>query len=879
MHDAYKALPLIEKLPLQIESFAVYDDNLLVGTKQGHLLVYHIVPPITSPDNHYEVQLVRSNKCFAKKPITQLAVVPDFHIVISLSDNVISVYDLTKLHVPLMILARSKGATLFAIDVKKTKADSGKAVSKLRLCAAVRKKLQLYYWNERTFSDLGEDLNVPDIPKVVVWCGESLCVGFRGEYCLIKVTGAQKDLFPTGKYVDPRITKLVDDKFALGRDEHTILLDLEGSPTQKYPITFSETPLQMEHDPPYFVAILPKFIEVRTNQPRLHIQNIELPKPKFITRGARGQLFVASSSHIWCLVLLPISEQIPALLKVSQFELALKLADVAEEDENEKKQRIQKIQNLYAFNLFCKLQFQESLDIFYELGTDPSHVIGLFPDLLPQVYRDQLKYPDEVPVLSGGVLETGLLALIDYLNQKRHSLINNLEQNANQSTAIVEGNATIESNKQLLQIIDTTLLKCYLQTNDALVAALLRLPDNHCHVEECERALKRQHKYSELIILYDRKKLHQKALDLLSKQAKNADSPLKGHDKTIQYLQHLGKENLSLIFDFAGWVLKAHPEDGLKIFTENMPEVTSLPRDAVLNYLQKTEKSLVIRYLEYIVSVWDDETPHFHNTLIFQYLEKLQSLKSEISTLSPEDTSLAALTKRKEGVELRNKLTEFLKTSQHYNPQQIIIRFPYDDLFEERAVLMGKIGRHEQALAIYTHILKNSSQAEEYCQRVYDPTKEGRKDVYLMLLKLYAAPTESALMGVIAPTSVAPEPNIPAALKLLIEHPSEIDPIKALEIVPSTISVQDIRSYLDHVILAVTYKKRWTQVQWSLSFAEHLQIKEQRIYHQATKITINEFNNCTACKKRIGNSAFARYPNGDIVHYFCKEKYQAAFSE
>ena len=49
-----------------------------------------------------------------------------------------------------------------------------------------------------------------------------------------------------------------------------------------------------------------------------------------------------------------------------------------------------------------------------------------------------------------------------------------------------------------------------LQTNDALVAPLLRLKDNNCHVEESERVLKKKEKFSELIILYERKGLHQK---------------------------------------------------------------------------------------------------------------------------------------------------------------------------------------------------------------------------------------------------------------------------------------------------------------------------------------------------------------------------------
>ena len=48
---------------------------------------------------------------------------------------------------------------------------------------------------------------------------------------------------------------------------------------------------------------------------------------------------------------------------------------------------------------------------------DPSHVVGLFPSLLPQGYRNQLEYPDKLPELGGGELERGILALIEYLTE------------------------------------------------------------------------------------------------------------------------------------------------------------------------------------------------------------------------------------------------------------------------------------------------------------------------------------------------------------------------------------------------------------------------------------------------------------------------------
>jgi len=53
------------------------------------------------------------------------------------------------------------------------------------------------------------------------------------------------------------------------------------------------------------------------------------------------------------------------------------------------------------------------------------------------------------------------------------------------------------------------------QTNDALVAPLLRLKDNSCHIDESERVLKEAQKYSELVILYEKKGLHNKGWTLL----------------------------------------------------------------------------------------------------------------------------------------------------------------------------------------------------------------------------------------------------------------------------------------------------------------------------------------------------------------------------
>lgn len=79
------------------------DDLLLVGTHQGHLLMYSILQGPggdgqVSSSSKCEVHLLRSNKYFAKKPIQQLAVVPEHQILISLSGNILKIFLQVKFH-------------------------------------------------------------------------------------------------------------------------------------------------------------------------------------------------------------------------------------------------------------------------------------------------------------------------------------------------------------------------------------------------------------------------------------------------------------------------------------------------------------------------------------------------------------------------------------------------------------------------------------------------------------------------------------------------------------------------------------------------------------------------------------------------------------
>ncbi|XP_026160384.1 vam6/Vps39-like protein isoform X1 [Mastacembelus armatus] len=865
MHDAYEPVSILEKLPLQIDCLAAWEDCLLVGTKPGHLLLYRIKKDPGS--NRFEVTLEKSNKNFSKK-IQQLYVVSQYKILVSLLENNIHVHDLLTFQ-QITVVSKAKGATLFVCDLQKT--SSGE--ERLRMCVAVRKKLQLYYWKDREFHELQGDLGVPDIPKSMAWCENSICVGFKRDYYLIRMDGrgSIKELFPTGKQLEPLVAPLADGKVALGQDDLTVVLNEDGICTQKCALNWTDIPIAMEHQPPYIIAVLPRYVEIRTFEPRLLVQSVELQRPRFIISAGPNIVYVASNHFVWRLVPVSIASQIRQLLQDKQFELALQLAKMKDDSDGDKKQQIHHIQNLYAFNLFCQKRFDDSMAVFAKLGTDPTHVIGLYPDLLPSDYRKQLHYPNPLPTLSGAELEKAHLALIDYLTQKRSHLVKQLNDSDPSTTSpLMEGTPTIKSRKKLLQIIDTTLLKCYLHTNVALVSPLLRLENNHCHIEESEYVLKKAHKYSELIILYEKKGLHQKALQVLLDQSTKANSPLKGHERTVQYLQRLGLENLGIIFEFSPWVLKICPEDGLKIFTEDLTEVETLPRDKVLNFLKEGFKELAIPYLEHIIYVWDEKGPEFHNVLIQLYLEKVQVLMKMYLNSLPEGVPAVAAGKEEgELGEYRNKLLSFLDISTSYEPSTLIVDFPFDGLLEERALLLGRMGKHEQALFIYVHVLKDTRMAEEYCHRHYNSSVEGNKDVYLSLLRMYLSPPDAHCLGPIKMEMLEPQANLQAALQVLELHHSKLNTTKAINLLPANTQIREIRVFLESVLEEKAQRKRCNQVLKSLLQAEFLRVQEERIFHQQVKCVITEEKICRVCKKKIGTSAFARYPNGVVVHYFC----------
>lgn len=96
------------------------------------------------------------------------------------------------------------------------------------------------------------------------------------------------------------------------------------------------------------------------------------------------------------------------------------------------------------------------------------------------------------------------------------------------------------------------------------------------------------------------------------------------------------------------------------------------------------------------------------------------------------------------------------------------------------------------------------------------------------------------------------QPDLETALELLEEYAFNINPIKALEVLPDSVPIGRIRHFLEASLQNQLNERRRTQVLKSLLHAEHLQIQEQRMHYESQSVLMTEFNICSVCKKRFG---------------------------
>ncbi|KAG8924938.1 Vacuolar morphogenesis protein 6 [Tulasnella sp. 418] len=398
------------------------------------------------------------------------------------------------------------------------------------------------------------------------------------------------------------------------------------------------------------------------------------------------------------------------------------------------------------------------------------------------------------------------------------------------------------------QVVDTALFKSYLIIRPGLVGSLCRL-DNWCEVSEVEEVLRAKKKFTELIDLYKGKKMHDKALLLLKELADEEDDPMDKYDPTIRYLQKLGPTYLDLIFSWSKWVLMADPVRGLGIFTSDEAE---LPRVEVANFLSPISASLCAKYIEFLIEERQETSTAFHNRLAEIYLEETKDAKRKGDQAG--------------GRKVYEQLLSFAVDSEHYEVDRLFSRLPSDDFFEIRAILLGRLGKHEAALEIYVHRLQDYAAAEGYCKKVYQ-TDPNPKGVFLTLLRIYLRPSSLS-----SPTQNKQRQLLLApALDLISRQSPRLDSTETLQLLPPLVNAKDVKAFLQDSLRGPKVDTHVTREIWK---ARGDQVDRRLMLLQTRRVKVTDSRICPQCHKRIGNSVIAVHaPRGEVTHYQCREAF------
>ncbi|KIW01230.1 uncharacterized protein PV09_07273 [Verruconis gallopava] len=460
MLSAFTARPIVElkqRDKSKIESILAYGDKLLVGLNTGSLRIYRVneIPetetgPHDGATNGDEedaprpkvrpVDLLREEEKFSRKPIQQLAIIKEVGILVSLSDNYVSIHEL-QTYALQERLEQTKGAATFAITSNIVKdPTSGIPDIVSRLAVAVKRRIMIWSWQAMELSHDVTEITMSAAVKSLHWAtGTKMIVGLDPGFFMvdaeskevtdiIKPSSADEAAGQTGtrfgavsstgmSYVGmggwvprPMATRLGEGEMLLAKDVNTLFIDLDGKALDKRQVPWSQAPETIAYSYPYLLALQSPskgVLEVRNPDTLSLLQSVNVPnanllhvpQPNISLAHAGKGFLVASDRVVWRMEALDYESQLDVLTEQGRYDEAVSLLGMLEDTLlKDKTGRLREIQMLKAQSLFEARRYHDALDLFSKAKSPPARVIALYPRSiagdLSKIQEDEVEEAD-----------------------------------------------------------------------------------------------------------------------------------------------------------------------------------------------------------------------------------------------------------------------------------------------------------------------------------------------------------------------------------------------------------------------------------------------------------------------------------------------------
>ncbi|TAQ85668.1 hypothetical protein B7494_g6012 [Chlorociboria aeruginascens] len=455
MLSAFTAQPIVElkqRDKSKIESILAYGDRIVVGLNTGSLRVYRVneVPDEeaaqngsaktddklpsrpTTPSTTNPVDLLRELEKFSPRAVEQLARVKEANVLISLSNNYVSIHDLQSYTLQEQ-LAKTKNATTFAVTsniVKDTATGIPEIIS--RLAVAVKRRLLLWSWHDSELSSENTEITLAESVRTLTWTSATKIIcGMNSGYVLVDVlTQEVKDIVGPGAiggasssqggrfggvgsasmgymglggYMPkPLATKLADGEMLLAKDINSLFISSEGKPIERRQIPWQSAPDAIGYSYPYILSLQTPskgMLEIRNPDTLSLLQSISLlnasqlhfpPPTVSLTHAAKG-FHVASDRCIWRMGATNYDSQIDELVEKGKYDEAISILNMLEDALlNNKEARLKEVKGLKAKLIFDQQmqkaqlffdqrKYREAMTIFIDIEAPPERVIRLYP--------------------------------------------------------------------------------------------------------------------------------------------------------------------------------------------------------------------------------------------------------------------------------------------------------------------------------------------------------------------------------------------------------------------------------------------------------------------------------------------------------------------